>query len=184
VLSWVGPDAFRVRPSRVGCRPYSKKTTKSGLDSVRGFNVVSVGLSSSSGTCLRSASSAAVVASSTPEALDCSLVEFLSSPPKVSYPAAVVEKFSAAILKQAAVGYSSVAVPALYQSPVDVGLSMGCSSGVGLALNPVGMGWGVFLPPFQWDLFPSRLFSSMYGSPIFTWYVLEGTTIFLGLRGG
>jgi len=37
-LGWM---RLRAGSSRVGCRPYSKKTTKSGLDPVRGFNAVS-----------------------------------------------------------------------------------------------------------------------------------------------
>lgn len=81
-----------------------------------------------------------------PKALGCSSIEFpvssmhaSSSPPKVSSPVAVVEKFFAAVPQQVALGCSLVAVPSisatalLYQPPVDVGFSMGCSSGVGLA---------------------------------------------------
>jgi hypothetical protein len=64
----------------VGCRPYFKKTTKSGLDLVHGFNAFFVGLSLSPGTTLgsvSSASSVAVVGSSCPgtEAVCCSSVE-------------------------------------------------------------------------------------------------------------
>jgi hypothetical protein len=121
-------------------------------------------LSSSSGLWLGLASSAADDASLAPKALGYLSVEFpvsSSSPPKVSSPAAVVEIFTAAVPKQVAVGCSSIVVPALYQSPVDVGFWMGCSSGVGLASIPFRMEG--FLPPFQWVLFPPRPFSSVYG---------------------
>jgi len=101
----------------VGCRPYSKKTTKLGLDPVHGFNASSVGLSSSPGMFLGLASSAAAVASPSPKALGCLSIELpvsfvrFSSPLKVSSPAAIVEKFSTAVLQQVALGCSSIAVP-------------------------------------------------------------------------
>jgi hypothetical protein len=109
-----------------------------------------VGLNSSSGTTLGSASSVATDGSSSlgPKALGCSSVKYpvssvhaSSSPPKVSSPVAVLEKFSAAVPQRVALGCSSVVVPSffaaelLYPPPVDVGFSMGCSSGVGLHLN-------------------------------------------------
>jgi hypothetical protein len=102
-LGWM---RLRVGSSKVGCRPYSKKTTKSSLDLIHGFNAFFVGLSSSPGMFLGSASLAVAVGSSSParKALGYLLVEFpvssvhaSSSPPKVSSPAAVVEKFSAAV---------------------------------------------------------------------------------------
>jgi hypothetical protein len=106
-----------------------------------------MGLSSSSGTILGSVSWAATIGSSlTPKALGCSSIEFpvscvhaSSSPPKVSSPAAVVEKFYAAVLQQVALGCSLVTVPSisstalLYPPLVDTGFSMGCSSSVGSA---------------------------------------------------
>jgi hypothetical protein len=106
--SCFGLDWMRLRAgsNRVGCKPYFKKTTKSGLDLVQGFNAFSVGLSSGPGMTSGSASSAAVVGSSSlaPEALGCSSVDFLvsfvhasSSRPKVSSPTAVLEKFFAAV---------------------------------------------------------------------------------------
>jgi hypothetical protein len=66
-------------------------------------------LSSSPSTILGPASSAAAVASLALKALGCSSVELLvssvhsSSPPKVSSPVAVAEKFSTAVLQQVAV---------------------------------------------------------------------------------
>jgi hypothetical protein len=66
---------LRAGSSRVGCRPYSKKTTKSGVDPIHGFNAFSVSLSSSPGTILGSASLAVAVGSSSAlKALGCSLV--------------------------------------------------------------------------------------------------------------
>jgi hypothetical protein len=153
----LGRMHLRAGSSKVGCRPYFKKTTKSGLDPVHDFNAFSVGLSSSLGTTLGSASSVAVVGSSSsaPKDLGCSLVEFLvssvhasSSPPKVSFFTAVLEKFSATIPQQAALGYSPGAILSfsaaelLYPSPIDMGFLMGCSLGVGLAPS---MHWKSFL---------------------------------------
>jgi hypothetical protein len=127
VLFWVGLHTFK-GSARWAVGPIRKKTSKSGLDPVHGFNAFSVGLSSSPGTFLGPASSATTIA-----------YVHSSSPLKVSSPTAVVEKFSAAVPQQVAMGCSSVAISAfsatelLYLPRVDMGFSMGCSSGIGLA---------------------------------------------------
>jgi hypothetical protein len=215
----------------VGCRPYSKNSTKSGLDPGYGFNAFSVGLSSSLGTILGSASSVVTVGSSSlvPKALGCSSVEFLvssvhasSSPPKLSSPAVVVEKFSEPLVLLGDVGVrapiypldskqvqryyrkakkgsvaqvdASLIAEAVEAINVPIAQSLGVPSqppigAVDQSSTTLGQpsSGGVGLPsPFSvgFVFTEAILFGVWVFSLVFTWYVLEGPAVFLGLRGG